>query len=164
MLKRLSQNVGKNRFVLAQSATLMPKCDRWEQQTQVVRSCCDWIGRNDISRHLSHFVCWFFFFTGNVLHMWYTPWKYVRCNFDEWLQNLEISIPFMLGFYLLLTTKVECLRIRKHRNNQVSQRAGRHSDCRLHNLPNLKVMEINYLAKHFCFLSMSFDKKKEWRL
>ena len=28
LLKRLSQNFGKNRFVLARSATLMPKCDR----------------------------------------------------------------------------------------------------------------------------------------
>ena len=56
------------------------------------------------------FVC-YFFLTGNVLYMWYTPRKHVWCNFDGWVQNLKISITFMLAFYLLLTTEVECLRI-----------------------------------------------------
>ena len=64
------------------------------------------------------FVCLFFFLTGNVLYMWYTPRKHVWCNFDGWVQNLEISITFMLAFYLLLTTEVECLRICKHGNNE----------------------------------------------
>ena len=63
------------------------------------------------------FAC-FFFLTGNVLYMWYTPRKHVWCNFDGWVQNLEISITFMLAFYLLLTTEVECLRICKHGNNE----------------------------------------------
>ena len=38
MLRRLSQNVGNNRFVLAQSATLIPKCDWWEQQTLMAQA------------------------------------------------------------------------------------------------------------------------------
>ena len=49
----------------------------------------------------------FFFLTGNVLYMWYTPRKHFWCNFDGWVQNLEISITFMLAFYLLLTTEVK---------------------------------------------------------
>ena len=55
---------------------------------------------NGISWHLRCF-CW---------HIW--------CNFDVWVQNLEINITFMLAFYLLLTTEVECLRICKHGNNE----------------------------------------------
>ena len=82
------------------------------------------------------FVCLFFFFTGNVLYMWYNPRVsaafapyrvrpfefaptlyrvYVWCHFDGWVQNLKISTTSMLAFYLLLTTEVKCLRICKRR-------------------------------------------------
>ena len=95
----------------------MPKCDWWEQQTLMLRSRCNWLGRNGISGHLRRFCLLVFFsFKGNVLYIWYTPRKHVWCNSDEWVYNLEISIPFMLAFYLLLTTEVECLRICKHGN------------------------------------------------
>ena len=52
---------------------------------------------------------------GHVLYMWYTPRKHVWYNFlnEERIQNLEISILFMLAFYKLQTTEVECLRICK---------------------------------------------------
>ena len=93
----------------------MPKCDRWEQQTLTLRSRCNWLGRNGISGHLRCF-CLLFFLTGNVLYMWYTPRKHVWCNFDGWVQNLEISTTSMLAFYLLLTTEVKCLRICKRGN------------------------------------------------
>ena len=36
------------------------------------------------------FVSLFFFFTGNVSYMWITPRKHVWCDFDVWVQNLEI--------------------------------------------------------------------------
>ena len=57
--------------------------------------------------------------TDHVLYMWCAPRKHVWCNFlnDEWIQNLEISILFMLAFHQLRTTEVECLRICKHWNN-----------------------------------------------
>ena len=53
------------------------------------------------------------------IYMWYTPRRHVRCNFlkDEWLQNLEISMLFVLAFYQLLTTEVQYLRKCERWNN-----------------------------------------------
>ena len=52
----------------------------------------------------------------HALYMWYTLRKHVGRNFlnDESIQNLVISILFMLAFHQLRTTEVECLRICKH--------------------------------------------------
>ena len=80
----------------------MSKCDWWEQQTLMLRSRCNLLGRNGISGYLRRFC----------LLMWYNVW-HVWCHFDGWVQNLKISTTSMLAFYLLLTTEVKCLRICK---------------------------------------------------
>ena len=76
-------------------------------------------------------------------------------------QILEISILFMFIFYQLLTTEVKCLYICIHWNNSVSHIVGRHSVCRLHNLPNQKVLEINYRAQYLSFFSFLSMKTKQ---
>ena len=84
----------------------------------MLRSRCNWLGRNGISGHLRRSCLLVFFFTGNVLYMRYNPRKHVWCHFDGWGQNLEISTTYMLALYLLLTKEVECLRICKRGNNE----------------------------------------------
>ena len=83
--------------------------------------------------------------TGHVLFMWYTPRKHVRCNFlnDAWLQNLEISILFMLAFYRFLTKEVECLN----------------TDT-IKYLPIRRLWKSNTATQYLVFLSLSLDEKK----
>lgn len=90
------------------------------------------------------------------------------CNFpdDEWLWNPEISMLFMLAFYQLLTTEVECLPLCEDWKNEVSHIAGWHTcrACRLHNLPNQIVKENNYWSTAFVFPFTVFKWKEKWRL